>query len=164
MNVNNTTVNQKIVSGGPYTNNNCDNKCKNECSCDKGTTCLNNVCVPCSDNKITITNAVNMSQWYYKSNIISNDDVLPCTYHNDGSGNISFKHEPYGTSTDRDENWWDVININDNTFDLNVYFFDAVFKNFKITTNNTFRSDELLINGKITDSYLELYPSGCYNK
>ena len=151
-------------SSGPYTANDCDNKCKNECSCDKGTTCLNNDCVPCSDNKITITNAVNMSQWHFKSDMFDDEDVLPCTYHNDdGSGNISFKHEPYdGHSTDRKDNWWDVININDNTFDLKLYLVDAVFQNFKITTNNTFRSNELLLGGKITTGdYMELYPPRC---
>ena len=140
-------------SSGPYDYNNCDNECQNECSCNKGTTCLNNDCVPCSDNKITITNATNLLSWAWSDGT----DTSSLIYYNDGSGDIYFKYTGFT---------WNVININGNTFDLdwNETIPSGVWKNFTLTKNNTFRSEDFYFEGAkspIGGKFIELYPPGC---
>ena len=99
-------------------NDQCTNDCKHSPCILPNKVCISNKCIPCSENKLTLQNASNNSEWYV-------------SYRNDGR----YIPTPLIYSTGNDENdtfftWflnankgpqrWDIITNSDGTFDISV--------------------------------------------
>ena len=130
----------------------------NRCPCSKENTCLHGTCVPCSDNKITIINSPNETLWNFSTSTAENGFTL--WFYNEGGIDDTFLFFEDGRR-------WVFKNIKNNTFDLTGdYGIDGkkfLWKNFKLTTDNIYKTDDTYIDNvkQISNEIIYLHPNGC---